>query len=80
MSGPRDYDDLIEPDRFELFADPTYHFGFNRRQFIKVFGGGIALIVPLTNLLAQQPQQRQGESGRGEPLRLEHSAPRLQPG
>src|SRR6267142_4509457 len=65
MSGPRDYDDLIEPDRFELFADPTYHFGFNRRQFIKVFSGGIALIVPLTNLLAQQPQQRQGESGRG---------------
>jgi len=63
MSGPRDYDDLIEPDRFELFADPTYHFGFNRRQFIKVFGGGIALIVPLTNLMAQQPQ-RQGESGR----------------
>src|SRR6267142_3691720 len=70
MSAPRDYDDLIELDRFELFADPTYHFGFNRRQFIKVFGGGIALIVPLTNLLAQQPQQRQGESGRGSNQRV----------
>src|SRR3984893_6352204 len=65
MSERLDYDDLIEPDRFELFADPTYHFGFNRRQFIKDFGGGIALIVPLTNLLAQQPQQGHGESGRG---------------
>ncbi len=58
-------DEIIEVDRCELFAEPSYRFGFNRRQFIKVFSGGIALIVPLTNLVAQPPQQRQGESGRG---------------
>jgi isoquinoline 1-oxidoreductase len=56
--------DTRELERYELDADPTYSFGFDRRQFIKVFGGGIALIVPMTNLLAQQPQER-GESGRG---------------
>lgn len=57
--------DRFEIERYELLADPLYHFGFDRRQFLKAFSGGIALIVPLTNLLAQQPQQR-GESGRGE--------------
>jgi CO/xanthine dehydrogenase Mo-binding subunit len=55
----------FEVERYELFAEPTYNFGFDRRQFIKAFGGGIALIVPMTNLFAQTAQQEQGESGRG---------------
>jgi nicotinate dehydrogenase subunit B len=53
--------DIPEVERYELSAEPTYNFGFDRRQFMKVFGGGVALIVPLTNLLAQE----QGETGRG---------------
>ena len=54
-------DDLdLELERYELFAGPTYNFNFNRRQFLKAFSGGIALIVPVSNLLAQD----QGESGR----------------
>jgi len=52
--------DIIEQERYELFAGPTYNFNFNRRQFLKAFSGGIALIVPVSNLLAQE----QGESGR----------------
>ena len=52
----------LELERYELFADPRYNFTFNRRQFLKVFTGGIALLVPMSNLLAQQEQ---GESGRG---------------
>ena len=51
----------LEQERYELFAGPTYNFNFNRRQFLKAFSGGIALIVPVTNLIAQQEQ---GESGR----------------
>lgn len=54
----------IELERYELLEESRYHFGFDRRQFLKVFGGGIALVIPMTNLLAQQDQQR-GESGRG---------------
>src|ERR1044072_6077171 len=55
-------DDLeLEQERYELLAGPTYNFNFNRRQFLKAFSGGIALIVPVSNLLAQQDQ---GESGR----------------
>jgi nicotinate dehydrogenase subunit B len=58
-------DDLeLEQERYELFAGPTYNFNFNRRQFLKAFSGGIALIVPLSNLVAHTLQQDQGESGR----------------
>ena len=53
----------LEVERYELSEEPPYQFGFDRRQFMKVFGGGIALIVPLTNLMAQDRQE--GESGRG---------------
>lgn len=57
-------DDLdIEVERYELFAGPTYNFSFNRRQFLKAFSGGIALIVPTSNLVARTLQQEQGESG-----------------
>ena len=55
--------EFIEVERYELFREPAYNFAFDRRQFMKVFGGGLALIVPVTNLLAQDRQQ--GESGRG---------------
>ena len=59
-------DDLeLEPERYELFADPPYNFEFDRRQFLKAFSGGIALIVPMTNLVAHAFQQDQGESGQG---------------
>jgi isoquinoline 1-oxidoreductase len=53
--------EIVEQERYELFAAPLYNFNFNRRQFLKAFSGGIALIVPMSNLLAQQDQ---GESGR----------------
>jgi len=56
--------DTTEVERYELLEDATYDFGFDRRQFMKVFAGGLALIVPLSDLLAQDGQ-RQDESGRG---------------
>jgi len=56
-----EHDLELEQERYELFAGPLYNFNFNRRQFLKAFSGGIALIVPMSNLLAQQDQ---GESGR----------------
>ena len=53
--------DLPEVERYELAEDPLYHFTFDRRQFLKAFSAGIALLVPMSHLLAQE----QGESGRG---------------
>src|SRR5687768_2376025 len=55
--------DLPEVERYELAEDPFYHFSFDRRQFLKAFSTGIALLVPMSHLLAQEPEQ-QGESGR----------------
>lgn len=54
----------LELERYELFANPIYNFTFNRRQFLKVFTGGIALLVPATNLLAQRDQGESGGRGR----------------
>ncbi len=56
--------DDLELERYELFADPTYNFDFNRRQFLKAFTGGIALVVPMSNVIARTLQD-QDESGRG---------------
>ena len=56
--------DQLEAERYELFEGPAYRFNFNRRQFLKAFSGGIALIVPMSNLVAHTLQQEQGESGR----------------
>jgi isoquinoline 1-oxidoreductase len=55
--------ELPEVERYELTEDPLYHFSFDRRQFLKTFSAGIALLVPMSHLLAQE--QDQGESGRG---------------
>jgi isoquinoline 1-oxidoreductase len=55
----------LEQERYELFANPIYNFSFNRRQFLKAFSGGIALLVPMSNLFTVSGQQEQGESGQG---------------
>ena len=54
--------DVPEVERYELTEDPFYNFTFDRRQFLKVFSAGIALLVPMSHLLAQE---QEGESGRG---------------
>jgi isoquinoline 1-oxidoreductase len=51
--------ELIESERYELFEKARYHFDLNRRTFLKFFGGGIVLIVPLSRLNSQ-------ESGRSD--------------
>lgn len=53
--------ELTEVERYELTEDLFYNFKFDRRQFLKAFSTGIALLVPLNHLLAQE----QDESGRG---------------
>lgn len=69
MSDTQDQADFIEVERYELYERAGYHFQFDRRQFMRTFGAGIVLILPLRRLLAQQGQGggglRQGESGRG---------------
>ena len=49
----------LEPERYEVNARPTYHFGMPRRDFFKVLGGGIAVFCLLDRTLGAQ------EAGRG---------------
>jgi CO/xanthine dehydrogenase Mo-binding subunit len=51
--------ETIELERYELRENAAYHFELDRREFLKIFGGGIVLLVPLSRAEAQQ-----GESGR----------------
>ena len=54
----------IEPERYELFAEPKYHFTPDRRDFLKI-GGGIVVCLVLANAQAQQPGRRRGGFGGG---------------
>jgi nicotinate dehydrogenase subunit B len=49
---------VIEPERYELRAKPVYRFDLERRDFVKVFGAGIAVFLISKAAFAQQ-----GESG-----------------
>ena len=61
---------IIEPERYELTAAPTYYFELHRREFFKFLGAGILVFCVLKDASAAQ------ESGRaaaapgqfGEPL------------
>ncbi len=48
----------LEPERYELRAGPVYHFEFDRRDFLKCFGGGLAVFLLVKDAPAVQ------ESGR----------------
>ena len=48
----------IEFERYELSAGLPYHFEFGRREFLKVFGGGVAVVLIVPRAAAAQ------ESGR----------------
>jgi isoquinoline 1-oxidoreductase len=57
----------LEPERYELFAEPRYRFAPDRRDFLKTLGGGIVvgLLVDLREAHALQPPERGRGRGRG---------------
>ena len=50
----------MEPERYELSEPRRYAFEIERRDFIRLFGGGLLVMVAASDLLAQ-------ESGRARP-------------
>ncbi|HYE72487.1 MAG TPA: hypothetical protein VEF04_04115, partial [Blastocatellia bacterium] len=44
----------IEPERYELSAGPVYQFNFGRRDFFKVLGGGVLIVLTLKDAFAQE--------------------------
>ncbi len=59
-------DDSIEVERYELFAEPAYHFNLEleRRDFFKLLGGGLVLVFTLDAFASQESGRQGGESGR----------------
>ena len=51
---------MIEPERYELSEARRYRFELERRDFMRLFGGGLVVMVAASDLLAQ-------ESGRARP-------------
>ena len=66
MSESPPVDETLELERYELFAAPVYRFDFElqRRDFFKLLGGGLVLVVTLDALASQESGRQQGESGR----------------
>src|SRR5207247_7558183 len=58
MKDRQDLAAPLSPERYELFEKPRYHFELDRRQILKLFGGGIVLMVSLPQLSAPQAPAR----------------------
>jgi nicotinate dehydrogenase subunit B len=44
----------IEPERYELSEGPAYRFDLDRRDFVKILGGGLVVVLTLRDALAQE--------------------------
>jgi CO/xanthine dehydrogenase Mo-binding subunit len=60
----------IEPERYELSESRRYIFEVDRRDFIRLFGGGLLVVVAASDVLAQ-------ESGRGGRAETRRATPEL---
>ena len=54
MSNPNLLPAAIEPERYELRAAPAYYFDLDRRDFLKVLGGGLLVVSVLKPALSQE--------------------------
>jgi isoquinoline 1-oxidoreductase len=58
----------LEPERYELFEAPRYQFDLDRREFIKILGGGLVVyLVAGETSVAQRPKRGFG-GGRPQEL------------
>lgn len=64
----------IEPERYELHSPALHHFEIERRDFVKIFGAGIAVFLVAKPALAQQGESGGGRRGSGNELPTEISA------
>jgi nicotinate dehydrogenase subunit B len=58
--NPLSPSELFEPERYELTEAPRYHFAVDRRDFLKVLGGGL-----LVWLLLEDIHEAPAQPGRG---------------
>jgi CO/xanthine dehydrogenase Mo-binding subunit len=66
MSGNHTEIPVIEPERYELNAAPSYHFEVDRRDFFRIFGGGLLIVCVLRDAKAFQESGGRRMRWRGE--------------
>jgi CO/xanthine dehydrogenase Mo-binding subunit len=54
MTKPVSPSNSIEPERYELFAPPSYHFDVERRDFFKALGAGLLIVCVMKDASALQ--------------------------
>jgi len=65
----------LEPERYEFYAEPRYRFSLDRRDFLKLAGGGIVVGLVLNEAGAfQGPGRGRGGRGFGQQMPQELSA------
>ena len=71
-SQPPKWEDSLEPERYELYESPSYRFDLDRRDFFKVVGGGIVVVLslPEAHALQESGGGRQAASSRQTPSEL----------
>ncbi len=60
----------LEPERYELFADPRYQFDLDRRAFCKLLGGGIVVCLAAAESSLPAFAQQRGQRGGARPQEL----------
>jgi nicotinate dehydrogenase subunit B len=64
----------IEPERYEWFESPAYRFEPDRREFFRIAGAGLVVLLVLEKSQAQEPGGRQRRGFRGGPTAPEIGA------
>lgn len=57
----------LEPERYELSEPRRYTFAVDRRDFIRLFGGGLVVVVAASDLLAQESGRVQTRGAAASP-------------
>ncbi len=62
MSATNNSQFQIEPERYELAAGPAYHFETDRRDFFKLLGAGLLVVMAIKTTAAAQESGAQGHA------------------
>lgn len=60
MKVTTDSAEAVEPERYEFNEFPAYHFEIDRRDFAKLLGAGILILLVARNASAQESRNRRG--------------------